>query len=386
MISGRFMLIEPTTLILIISLAIGLATGFVMHRSDYCVTGMFRDAIMFRTPSALRALCLQIAVTMILFELLRRAGALPFYPFPLIGKPSLANLVGGIVFGVGMVLAGGCVVGTLYKMGAGSITSLFALIGLIIGSGLYPEIHPGWAAFIKATTLADVVTLPQLLAINPGVMVAVVAVPAIVHFIRWRRQQAPADASVVTGYIEPWRAGLILALLSAISYILLGMPLGISTTYTKIAAIIENLFIPEHVSRVAYFKALPLNAFHRLLDTQLLGGAGPALDSIWDIQFPLILGITFGSTLSALMLGEFAIRCNIPGRQMLTALLGGAIMGLGSRLTPGCNIWHLMGGIPILAMQSLLFLVGLPIGTWIGGKILFRLLAAQTTCSVKQGA
>ncbi len=164
------------------------------------------------------------------------------------------------------------------------------------------------------------------------------------------------------------------------------MPLGISTTYTKIAAIIENLFIPGHVSQVAYFKALPLNAHHRLLDAQLLGGAGPALDSIWDIQFPLILGITFGSALSAVLLGEFAIRHNIPGRQMLTALIGGAIMGLGSRLTPGCNIWHLMGGIPILAMSSLLFLLGLPLGTWIGAKILFRLLAAHHTCSVQQGA
>jgi len=191
---------------------------------------------------------------------------------------------------------------------------------------------------------------------------------------------------MVAGYIEPWRAGLILTLLGAASYVLLGMPLGISTTYTKIAAIFENLVIPEHVSRVAYFKALPLNAYHPLFDTQLLGGTGPALDSIWQIQFPLVLGITLGSTLSAVLLREFAIRHNIPRRQILTALLGGAIMGLASRLTPGCNVWHLMGGIPILAMQSLLFLVGLPFGTWIGGKILFRLLSVHKTCSAKQGA
>ncbi len=375
--------IEPTTLIFTISLVIGISAGLVMHRADYCVAGMFRDAIMFRHTFMIRALFLQIVVTMILFEVLRQSGALPFYPFPLIGKPSLANLIGGVVFGIGMVLAGGCVVGTLYKMGSGSVTSIFAFVGLLVGSGLYPEIHPSWAAFTKATILADAVTVPQLLGINPTVMVAVVAVPAIFILHHWRQQHLWDNDSVVAGYIQPWKAALIISLLGTISYVLLGMPLGISTTYTKIAAIIENLFIPEHVSGVAYFQGVPLNVFHQLLDTPLRGGAGPALDSIWDIQFPLIIGITGGSAFSAVMLGEFAIRYKVPGQQLITALLGGAIMGFACRMGAGCNIWHLMGGIPIFAIRSLLFLLGLPLGTWVGGKILFQLLSKQNNCSCR---
>ena len=375
--------IEPTTLILSVSIVIGAIAGFVMHRSDYCVAGMFRDAIMFRHTFMLKVLLLQIVVTMILFEILRQAGALPFYPFPLLGKPSLANIIGGIVFGIGMVLAGGCVVGTLYKMGAGSVTSSFAFIGLIIGSGLYPEIHPAWATFSKITTLTNAVTLPQLLGIHPMIMVVAVAGPAIFLFCRWQRQHFWEKESMVVGYLQPWKAALILTLLGAVSYVLLGMPIGISTTYTKIAAILENLFIPDHVSRVAYFNGAPLNVFHQLINTPLHGGAGPALDSIWDIQFPLIIGITGGSTLSAVLLGEFAIRYKVPGKQLFTALLGGAIMGFGARMAAGCNIWHLMGGIPIFATQSLLFVIGLPIGTWIGGKIIFRILTRQDNCSCR---
>lgn len=375
------MYIEPTTLILSISMVIGTIAGFIMHRSDYCITGMFRDAIMFRHTFMLRALFLQIVVAMILFEILHQAGALPFYPFPLLGKPSLANIIGGIVFGIGMVLAGGCVVGTLYKMGAGSVTSFFAFIGLIVGSGLYPEIHPIWATFSKATILTDAVTLPQLLGASPTVLVVAVAFPAIFLFFRWQQQHLWERESMVAGYLQPWKAACILALLGAASYILLGMPLGISTTYTKIAAIVENLFIPDHVNRVAYFHSVPLNVFNHLLESPLRGGAGPALDSIWDIQFPLIIGITGGSTFSAVLLGEFAIRYKIPGRQILTALVGGAIMGFGARMAAGCNVWHLMGGIPIFATRSLLFLIGLPIGTWIGGKLLFRVLTGSHNCS-----
>ena len=41
-----------------------------------------------------------------------------------------------------MVLAGGCVVGTLYKMGSGSVASAVAFVGLLAGSALYGEWHP----------------------------------------------------------------------------------------------------------------------------------------------------------------------------------------------------------------------------------------------------
>ena len=53
-------------------------------------------------------------------------------------------------------------------------------------------------------------------------------------------------------------------------------------------------------------------------------------------------------------------------------LLGGLLLGLAARMTPSCNIWHLWGGVPILAMQSLLFLAGLLPGTWLGANLLTR--------------
>ncbi|MCF6187818.1 MAG: YeeE/YedE family protein, partial [Desulfobulbaceae bacterium] len=74
----------------------------------------------------LRALLLLIVASMVLFEMFRQLGFLPLYPFPLLGSPSLANIVGGILFGIGMVTAAGCVVGTLYKMGGGSVISATA--------------------------------------------------------------------------------------------------------------------------------------------------------------------------------------------------------------------------------------------------------------------
>ena len=59
-------------------------------------------------------------------------------------------------------------------------------------------------------------------------------------------------------------------------------------------------------------------------------------------------------------------------RQIASALVGGLLLGVSARMIPGCNIWHLWGGLPILALQSLLFLAGLIPGAWLGSQMLAR--------------
>jgi len=72
---------------LILGTILGLAAGFVMHRSDFCLAGTFRDLFLFRSLFKLRILLLLIITSMILFEFARLAGLL-IYPFPLLYSPS----------------------------------------------------------------------------------------------------------------------------------------------------------------------------------------------------------------------------------------------------------------------------------------------------------
>lgn len=361
-----------------VGLALGIGAGFFMHRSDYCIAGMFRDVFMFRSTFMLRTLLLQIIVTMALFEVARLAGLLPLFPFPLLGFPSLANIVGGFVFGIGMVLAGGCVVGTLYKMGAGSVVSAVAFVGLIVGSALYAEFHPVWASFIKATSFfKNSKTVPQLLGISPTFLIIIIVIATVIIFSKWRQSGGWERPSEVRGYIQPWKTALSLAVIGLLSYVFVGMPLGITTTYAKMAAMIENMFIPDHVNGVAFYQGVPLNIVHPSSGVLLHGGAGPLFDAIWAIQFPIIAGIVLGSALSSILLREFAIRLNVPFSQLAMAMCGGILLGVASRLVPGCNIWHLMGGLPIMALQSILFVVGLLPGTWVGSKLVSQLILKQ---------
>lgn len=158
----RAFLSDPYLPILLASAVAGLIAGGVMYRADFCVTAAFRDAFLVGDAHLLRMQVLLVVASMLLFELARWTGRLTPYPFPLLGPPSLASLLAGVVFGIGMVLAGGCVVGTLYRLGAGSVLSGIAFLGLLAGSALYAEIHPYWSAFGKLSQLdAKVITLPQ---------------------------------------------------------------------------------------------------------------------------------------------------------------------------------------------------------------------------------
>lgn len=359
------------------TLMIGLLAGFFMHRSDFCLAGAFRDLFLFRTGRMIHVLVLLVVASTVLFEGIRLLGWLPYYPFPLFAPPSLVNLIGGGLFGLGMVLAGGCVVGVLYKLGGGSVLAGVALVGLIAGSALYAEFHPWWVRFGKATLLHDrAVTLPQLTGIHPLWWVAATVLLGGGLCWRWRREWFWRSGTQVEGYIPSWVTALVLAGLGLLSTLGTGMPMGITTSYAKAAAFFEQLVVPGHVASLSYFTAQPFHYRLPLGGPELVGGAGPAFDVIALIQFPLIAGIVLGAIISAWLLGEFRPRWQLPGRQVLMVFFGGVIMALGSRMAPGCNVWHLLGGLPLFTMQSLLFVLGLLPGAWLGGKLLQRLVAA----------
>ena len=364
---------QGSLLIIASSLVIGLVAGVVMHRASFCVTASFRDLFLFRDFFLMRQMILLVVVSMALFEAGRLAGLITIHPFPLLSAPSLANLAGGFVFGIGMVLAGGCVVGSLYKMGAGSFASGLAFAGMLAGSAAYAEIHPQWSAFAKSTVLVkDAITLPQWLGVQPLALLLPLGLLGglwLTREFRAGRMDRPAFAA---GHLAPWRAAVILAVLGFASYVLIGMPMGITTSYAKLGAAIESLFAPEHVARLAYFSLQPLDYTPPFSDQAIRGGPGPQWDAIAAIQYPLILGIVGGAMASALRLGEWRLQWQLPRRQLLSVLVGGVLLGLAARMAPSCNVWHLWGGVPILALQSLLFLAGLLPGTWVGTRLLVR--------------
>ncbi|MBE0503728.1 MAG: YeeE/YedE family protein, partial [Desulfuromonadales bacterium] len=191
--------------------------------------------------------------------------------------------------------------------------------------------------------------------------------------ILWRPQAfAPLPGwREMKGYIPPLYAALALAGVGTLSVLLYGRSLGVTTSYAKVAAHLEQLLIPGHLAATPFFQTQKPIVFPFIPDP-LTAGPGPTFDGIMVMQYPLIIGIILGSALSAWQLGEWRWSAATNWRQTSSVLFGGLLMGLASRMAAGCNIQHLWGGLPIFSVQSLLFLAGILPGAWLGGRLLVR--------------
>ena len=364
------MVMDGYGLIIVSGTVGGLLAGHLMFRSDYCMVGMLRDLFMFRQSTMLRFLILQLGLTLILLELARLSGGLNFDPPPLMNAANLSSVVGGVLFGFGMVLTGSCVVGCLYKTGAGNVLGLCALFSMIAGATLFAEMAPWWEQLTAGWTLTQQITIPASLGIASWRLTVPLTALWLWRVLSWKKSRQLVVPARAEGYIQPWKTAAGLAVITVLLCLLTGMPIGITTMYVKIGAWVEHLFIPGHVATTAYFAGKGLNYVPPLTHQMVSGGVGPQLDAIVALQLSVILGILTGSFFSAWRIGEFHWLYRVPRIQYGFSIAGGLLVGLGARMAPGCNVWHLMGGMRFLAWNSFLFALGLLPGVWLGSRVL----------------
>ncbi|TRZ98406.1 MAG: hypothetical protein D4R84_03720 [Rhodocyclaceae bacterium] len=96
----------------------GFAIGFIMHRSRLCFARAFREPFMTAEGDMTKAVILALAIGIPLAALLFQKKVID----PYVAIPAtfwIGSLTGGLVFGIGMVFAGGCASGSLWRMGEG---------------------------------------------------------------------------------------------------------------------------------------------------------------------------------------------------------------------------------------------------------------------------
>lgn len=327
---------------------LGLLFGFFAQQTAFCTRSAVLDLTRKRGFSALAIWFIGFAVAILGVQLLLADGGLDVSEtrFFSTAQSLSGALIGGLVFGVGMVLARGCVSRLLVLSASGNLRALFTvviigLVGLATYDGILVPLRDGigglWnTAAIGGNDLLAHAGLTQSAGLVLGVILA-----------------AAAIALAVAVRLPVWKAlGAIIVGLTIVG--------GWYFTYTLSTQVFEPI------------QAESLSFIRPLATTGALAG-GQA--SSFGLDQGLLIGTLIGAFLASLALGSFRIATfGEPGTpSIIRYAIGGVLMGFGGILAVGCTIGAGLTGGSVLAVSSLTGLAAM-----IGGAALAdRLLDAE---------
>lgn len=322
-------------------LLIGIIFGIILQRGRICFNSAFRDVVLFKDNYLMKLAVLAIALQSITLLLFAQLGVIRLAATPL---NWIGNIVGGYIFGLGMVLAGGCASGVTYRIGEGMTTAwlagiVFGLTAQATSSGIFS----GWKTWLNKF---NVMVTP-----NSDVYAA---------------KTGPTLATIFN--VNPWVVTVIFAAL------LLWYVFGTKTTKRETKL--------NWITAAVLIAILQPIAWWASASTGRNGGFGITggwinILSVYTGKKPLnwigaeVLGIILGAIIAAILAKEFKLRMPKNPRTYLQVLVGGALMGFGAVTAGGCNIGHFLTGVPTLAISSIVTSIFFILGNWTMAWILF---------------
>ena len=173
--------------LLIIGVLFGVGFGYFVQRSGLCFAQGLAELYMGRGKRILRLFFGVFIITAAGFLLSGQffpdAG---LKPIGLLRGQGLLNLVSGILFGAGIALCGGCILGTLRQLGAGNLTYLVVLLAFIPGLAFVAHVlNP----LLERSYQSQKPLLPDLVGLPAASVTAILAVAALIGFLSLRRRK-----------------------------------------------------------------------------------------------------------------------------------------------------------------------------------------------------
>lgn len=367
---------------------LGVAFGFVVQRSRFCFVAGFRDLFLLHQGRMMRGILAGLAVATVGFAMIMATvvpnpgtDVLPTdaHVLPL----GVATVAGGLMFGVGMVLAGGCVSGTLYRMGEGYVGSWVALGGVMVG--LY-ALNRTWNWWWEVSIAADpFIWLPTDLGYSGAIVLTLGLLGLALLAVGWwekrspyagftipitRRsasaepEQQPNDLvklyrAVVQTEWSPITGGVLLALVNVLLFIRY-RPLGVVGEISRWSSDIAD----SAGAGVGTLKGID----------GLAGCVARVTEGTWFTDaFMLNAGIIVGALAAALLSREFKLRVPRQPRRYAQSLGGGVVMGYGAGLGLGCTIGAFFSAIPSLALNGWIYAASLAAGAYLGVVLIRRI-------------
>ncbi|MBI3625323.1 MAG: YeeE/YedE family protein [Candidatus Rokubacteria bacterium] len=305
----------------------GFAFGYVTQRGGFCLTRALSNLYLMGDPTIVRAYLLALLVATIGTHLLLALGLvqIPIRPFHW-----LANLVGGLLFGVGMILSGGCSGSTWYRLGEGAVGAWVVLVGFAMGA---TAMSVGILAPVRKSLQGPAVTvdgapptLASVIGVSPWIVIGLLGLVVTLFLLRGTGEPEHAK----------WRwpiTGTLVGVLIAVGWWTSTFgepPTGITFAINTGQAL-----------------TYPLVGYPNRLNWSML----------------LLVGVPIGAYLAARQSGEFRWKLP-PGWSLVQLFAGGLIMGSAAILAEGCNITQGLTNSATLAVGSLVAFAAMWVGAY----------------------
>lgn len=324
-------------------LAVGILFGVGARLSALCLLSGLRGWWRGGDGRPIRTFALAIAVAMAGSQALQAAGIIDLsqsiYVRDAFSLPLLFG--GGLLFGIGMVMANGCGARALVLLGGGNLRSAIVLVCIGIGgyvalTGLLGPLRV-WAGQIGVLD-AGAATIPGVLekaGLGGGVA-------------PWLTVVAVAGALAVFAFSHaPFRKNLALPLGGG------AVGCAIVAGWYVTGALGADEFEPVPVASATFIAPVGDTILYAMLST------GKKI----SFGVTLVVGVVLGSLALAAAQGALKLQGFASPAAMLRYMAGGVLMGIGGAFATGCSIGQGMTGLSTLALMSVPAAAGIVAGT-----------------------
>jgi uncharacterized protein len=345
--------------------ALAFVFGFVGSKSQFCTLGAVSDVLNMGDWTRMRLWGLAVAVAMAGTAFLQWQGAIDTANSIYTGPDLiwLSNVLGGLVFGVGMTLASGCGSKTLIRIGGGNLKSLVVFAFLALSA--YATMRGLFAVW--RTRFIDPVAMP----LEAGTQ----ALPGwMAHAFSWTPTTALWLVTLVfvvgllwfsVGQREFRHSGLVLAGVLIGGGVVGGWYLtGVVAYVPEHPHTLEAAFIGTQTGRMESLTFIAPMAY--TMELFLFWS-----DSSRYVSFGIatVLGVIAGSAADNLASGRFRIESFYNTADLVRHIIGGILMGFGGVTAMGCTIGQGLSGLSTLAIGAFLATAAMMAGAAITMKI-----------------
>ena len=172
---------------------IGLIIGFILQRSRFCIVRALRETFLTGDSEPTVGIIAGILVGMLGFTVIKVMG---------IGSETasvsasfwIPALVGGVIFGIGMTIAGGCTVGATWRAGEGHVKLWLALVGIVFSMPLTGEYIMPTFLDILPDSMNQKVFLPDNFGYAGAICIVLLVLLLWYVFVKWNERTGKLTA------------------------------------------------------------------------------------------------------------------------------------------------------------------------------------------------